>query len=451
MEPVTEPAPPRPSGSGGSAGPDVDFEEDGELVDLFDAAARIEAQGYSDRTVSARFGFDSVFDLAGDVLVRRRPRQHRVEKAAGSPALSVTRAWMRASLLVSGAVLAGLVQVQLGTRPLEMIVAGCAGWILGQAVAGITWYRLRLDALERAVHYGGLVAAVCAGVALAGSLALLVAGLLSPTGLFLVLGWVVYALSVSLLTVMDRVLLPLTVMAGTVFVQLLVWAAVPQDVGALAGLTVLPAVAGVAVIVVHTVRCVRFEKVPDSLGAPELRGILVPVMQAVLLAGALVIALSGVPDSHGTAFVATAVLAVALTDPGIVALRVRLSWFAHRSTSLLWSRWFAWALASLSVLAVAAVAAALVVVIVAVTGSQQEELPGTVLGAVLFSVLATLSSVLTAFGAQGKGLVPAALAVVVMLVVGGLTGGVVVLVGVLGCTAGLLLLIHQFSDARVFA
>lgn len=451
MEPTTQPFSDGRTEAVRAPRPGAEIELDGEFVDLFDAAARIESQGYSDRTVSDRFGFDSVFDLAGDVMVHRRRPQHRLERSAVSPGLSVTRAWMRAALLVGGAVLAGLVQVMLGTSPLEMIVAGCAGWILGQAVAGITWYRLRFDAMDRAVHYGGMIATVCAAIALAGSVVLLGAGQLSVTGLFLVLGWVLYALSVSLLTVMDRVVLPLTAVVGAVLVQLAVWGLQSWTGAALVGLSVVPAIVGVGVIVIYTVRSVRFEKVPERLGAAELRGIFVPVMQSVLLAGALVIALSGVPDSHGTAFVATAVLAVALTDPGIVALRVRLSWFAHRSTSLLWSRRFAWGLASLSVVVIAAFAAVLVVLIVAVTGSQQDELPGTVLGAVLFSVLATLSSVLTAFGAQGKGLVPAALAVVVMLVVGSLTGGLVVLAGALGCVAGLLLLIHQFSDARVFS
>ena len=432
-------------------GPVPASEYDGEAVDLFDAAARMESEGYSDRSVSTRFGFATVFEAAADVLANRRQPSHRLERPSASPALSVRKAWMRAALLVSGAVLAGLVQVQLGARPLEMMVAGCTGWILGQAVGGITWYRLRFDPMERAVHYGGLVAMVCAGLALAGSVTLLALGLLSPAGLCLVLGWVVYALSVSLLTVMDRVVLPLTVMAGAVLVQLVLWAMMPWSGATLTRLAVVPAAVAVAIIILHTVRLVGFQRISDRAGMSDLRGIVVPVLQSMLLAGALVIALAVVPDSHGTAFVATAVLAVALTDPGIVALRGRLSWFAHRSTSLLWSRWFAWGLASMSIVTIAAVTGGLVVLIVALTGMQQDELSATVFGAVLFSVMATLSSILTAFGAQVKGLVPAALAVAVMLAVGTLTGGIVVLVGVLGCVAGLLLLIHQFSDARVFA
>lgn len=422
-----------------------EFDGDDDVVDLFDAAARIESRGYSDRSVHSKYGYDTVFDLARDILGGRSRRRDPERQTPG--ALSVRRAWMRAALLVSGAVLAGIVQAQLGVGSLEMIMAGCAGWILGQAVAGITWYRLRFDSIDRAARYGGVVAVACAALTLFVTLALLPGEFLSATGFGLILGWVAYALSVSLLTVMDRVTLPLMVMGAAVFLQATVWA-IGESWGIVA---VLPATAAIVVIVVDTVRSVRSGGEAAAPEFSDLRGIFVPVTQAVLLAGALVIALSIVPDSHGTAFVATAVLAVAVTDPGIVALRGRLSWFAHRSTSLLWSRWFAWGLASFSILFIAAMAAGLVLVIIALIGTHEERLPSTIMGAVLFSVFATLSSILTAFGAQVKGLVPAALAVLVMLVVGSLTGVLVLVVSGLACVAGLSLLIHQFSDARVFA
>jgi hypothetical protein len=134
-----------------------------------------------------------------------------------------------------------------------------------------------------------------------------------------------------------------------------------------------------------------------------------------------------------------------------VTLRGRLWWFAHRSTSLLWSRWFAWGLACLAVLVVAATAAGLVFLIVMGTGAERDRLSSTVVGAVLFSVFAALSSVLTAFGAQVKGLVPAGLAVLVMFVVGSMSGFPAVLVSIVAAAAALGLLIHLFSDARVFA
>ena len=117
---------------------------------------------------------------------------------------------------------------------------------------------------------------------------------------------------------------------------------------------------------------------------------------------------------------------------------------------MLLSRRFAWGLASFAILSVALLAAGLVVLIVAVTGAEEERLTSTVLGSVLFTVLATLSSVLTAFGAQVKGLVPALLAVLVMVVVAAMTGGLVLAVSALAIAVGLALLIHQFSDARVF-
>ena len=108
-----------------------EFEGEDEVVDLFDAAARIEARGYSDRSVHSKYGYDTVFDLARDILGRRA--RLRTSERQTSSALSVRKAWMRAALLVSGAVLAGIVQAQLGADSLEMIMAGCAGWILGQA------------------------------------------------------------------------------------------------------------------------------------------------------------------------------------------------------------------------------------------------------------------------------------------------------------------------------
>jgi hypothetical protein len=429
--------------------PDEFQGDGGDVVDLLDAAARIESRGYSDRSVWARYGYVSVFDLAREVINSRG--RARAVKDPVSVAYSVHRAWMRAALLVSGALLAGLVQAQLGTSPLEMIVAGCAGWVLGQAVAGITWYRLRFDPVGHAARFGGVVAILCGAFALLGSTALLIDGRIGATGFTLVLGWVVYALSVSLLTVMDRIVLPLMVMSGAVLLEFLTWV-VWHRTAASAGLpAALPAIAAVVLICAYTVRAVRSERGPERLNPSDFGGITVPVIQAALLAGALVIALSAVPESHGTAFVATAVLAVSITDPGIVALRGRLSWFAHRSTSLLWSRWFAWGLACLSIMVIAALAACLVVMVVAITGSLQEQLASTVLGTVLFSVFATLSSVLTAFGAQVKGLVPAALAVPVMLAIGTYSGVPLLSLSILACGAGLAMLIHQFSDARVFA
>lgn len=422
-----------------------------DVVDLFDAAAHIESRGHSDRTVKAAFGYSSVFDLAGAIFGQRE--RHDGQERASSPALDIRASWMRAAVLICGALLGGLVQMQLGAGSFEMIVAGCAGWILGQAVAGVIWHRLRFDPMERAAEHGGVIALVCAGIALLVAVSLLLTGAINFTGVCLLLGWVAYALSMSILTVMDRVSLPLLTMAGAVSLQALVSVLSP-DTGAhelFKPLTVLPAVAAIVVIVRQTVLAVQSERTSVHPDLSDVRGLAVPVTQAVLLAGALVIALSVVPDSHGTAFVTTSVLAVALTDPGIVTLRGRLWWFAHRSTSLLWSRWFAWGLACLAVLAVAATAAGLVLLIVMGTGAERDQLSSTVVGAVLFSVFAALSSVLTAFGAQVKGLVPAGLAVLVMLVIGSMSGLPAALVSMVAAATALGLLIHLFSDARVFA
>lgn len=427
------------------------LEDLADVVDLFDAAAHIESRGHSDRTVSTSFGYSTVFDLAGAIFGQRD--RHAMQEQASSPALDVRAGWMRAAVLICGALLGGLVQMQLGAGSFEMIVAGCAGWVLGQAVAGVVWYRLRFDPMERAAGHGGLVALVCAGIAVTVAASLLLAGEISFTGACLLLGWVAYALSMSILTVMNRLSLPLLTMVAGVTLQALVSALSPETgAHALFGpMTVLPAIAAIVVIVGQTVLAVRSEQTSVRPDLSDVRGLTVPVTQAVLLAGALVIALSVVPDSHGTAFVTTSVLAVALTDPGIVTLRGRLWWFAHRSTSLLWSRWFAWGLACLAVLVVAATAAGLVFLIVMGTGAERDRLSSTVVGAVLFSVFAALSSVLTAFGAQVKGLVPAGLAVLVMFVVGSMSGFPAVLVSIVAAAAALGLLIHLFSDARVFA
>lgn len=430
--------------------PDEFHADSGHVVDLYDAAALIESRGYSDRSLLSKYGYGSVFDLASQLTAAAAERPV-AEKATVAEANPVNSSWMRAGLLISGAVLAALVQVQLGAGFLEMIVAGCAGWILGQAVAGVTWYRLRSDSQGGAARYGGVVAVVCAALAVVLACALALGGQLGAPGFSLVLGWVAYALSVSLLVVLDRVVVPLAVMVLTVVIQLLVWLTAPQAVGAATPLTVLPALAAVAVVVGYTVYTVSSGEPDGKRELTGYRGIAVPVTQAVLLSGALVVALALVPHSHGTAFVATAVLAVACTDPGIVLLRRRLSWFAHRSSSLSWSRRFAWGLASLAVVATAVLAAGLVVFIVQATGAAPEHLARTVTGSVLFTVLATLSSVLTAFGAQLKGLVPAALALPVMLAVGTLGEGLALVVCALAFAVGLSLLIHEFSDARVFA
>ena len=426
----------------------VEFRGDvGTVVDLFDAAVRVEARGYSDRSLSSRYGYASVFDLADHITgsgLRRLTARRTVVRSR-----AVALAWYRAGLLISGAVLAGFVQAQSGAGFTEMIVAGCAGWILGQAVAGAAWYRLGFGSREQAARYGGLMALVCAAVALAVASVLVLTGHLGLTGFFLVTGWGAYALSVSLLTVLNQVRLPLTVVLAAVLAQIALWLAVPVPSARIALLTVLPAVLAVAVIVVYTVRTVRAGEAAGGLDLAGFRGIVVPVLQSVLLAGALVIALYAVPDSKGTAFVATAVLVVACTDPGIVILRGRLSWFANRSSSLSWSRRFAWGLAALSMVVVAGLAAVLVLIIG--TATSADHLMTSVLGSVLFTVLATLSSVLTAFGAQLKGLVPAALALVTMAAVASANGEVIAVVGTAAFAVSLSLLIHQFSDARVFA
>ena len=440
---------PRPPGTAQHDLPAEFHADSGRVVDLFDAAALIEFRGYSDRSLLSKYGYGSVFDLAGRLTATGAGRPDPVRTAAPETS-PVNAAWLRTGLLISGAVLAALVQAQLGAGFLEMIVAGCAGWVLGQAVAGVTWYRLRSDSRAGAARYGGVVAVWCAAGAVVMAFSLGSTGDLGATGFSLVLGWVAYALSVSLLVVLDRVAVPLAVMVATVVVQLLVRLSTPQGTGASAA-TVLPALVAVAVIVGYTVYIVSSGEADGKRELTGYRGIAVPVTQAVLLSGSLVVALSLVPTSHGTAFVATAVLAVACTDPGIVLLRRRLSWFAHRSSSLSWSRRFAWGLACLAVLGTAVLAAGLVVFIVGATGAAPEQLGRTVLGSVLFTVLATLSSVLTAFGAQLKGLVPAALAVPVMLLVGTLGGGAALVFCALAFAVGLSLLIHEFSDARVFA
>ncbi|KLU08312.1 hypothetical protein [Kocuria sp. SM24M-10] len=448
MQPNTQPLPERPVISPRAVPEEFDG-DGGQVVDLFDAAARIESRGYSDRSVARTYGYDSVFDLAGDV-VDHGPR-HRAEDRSPSVAYSMTKAWMRAALLVLGAVLAALVQAQLGAGSREMTLAGCSGWILGQAVAGMTWYRLRFDSKERAARCGEVVAIVCAAAALTAAFLLLLTGVLGAAGFGLVLGWVAYALAVSLLTVLDKVAVPLAVMMVAVVLQTTTWLITPQGGGSTGFLAVLPAITAVVAVVGYTVRLTRGHAETGTPEIRDLRGVAVPVAQAMLLASALVVALSAVPASHGTAFVATAVLLVACTDPGIVALRSRLSWFAHRSTSLLWSRRFAWGLASAAALLVALLAALLVVAVVEVTGASSEQITTTVVGTVLFSVLATLSSVHTAFGSPFRGLVPAGLALVVMLAFAAMSGAAVAVISAVVCLIALTLLMQQFSDARVFA
>lgn len=227
-----------------------------DAVDLFDAAAHIESRGHSDRTVSAAFGYSTVFDLAGAIFGQRD--RHALQGQSSSPALDIRASWMRAAVLICGALLGGLVQMQLGTGSFEMIVAGCAGWVLGQAVAGVIWHRLRFDPMERASGHGGVVALVCAGIALFVAVSLLLTGEISFTGACLLLGWVASALSMSILTVMNRVSLPLLTMVGAVTLHALVSALSPETgAHALFGpMTVLPAIAAIVVIVVQTVLAV---------------------------------------------------------------------------------------------------------------------------------------------------------------------------------------------------
>lgn len=104
-------------------------------VDLYDAAAQLESQGYGD-SVARQGGFRDVFEMAGELMGGTRARHKR--RAPRGLGAMVTAALGRMIVLVAG-VLISLAVLPAGSSHVQVFVAGAVGWLCGQAVSAGIW------------------------------------------------------------------------------------------------------------------------------------------------------------------------------------------------------------------------------------------------------------------------------------------------------------------------
>ncbi len=109
-----------------------------QAVDIFDAAAQLESQGYGD-SVAQQSGYRDVFDLAGGLMANTRSRRER--RSPTGVAAMLLAALGRMLVLFSGVVIS-LAVLPSATSPKQMFVAGAVGWLCGQAVSAGIWHGL---------------------------------------------------------------------------------------------------------------------------------------------------------------------------------------------------------------------------------------------------------------------------------------------------------------------
>lgn len=152
-----------------AAGPDavVDLDEVVRMaVDVFDATAQLESQGYGD-AVARRHGFTDTFEMA-DLLFGAAPPL-RERPSSSQLATAMIWAWGRMVVLVSG-VLLSLASLPQQADPQLVFVAGAAGWIWAQATSAGVWQGLGTGHRKVAATIAVTSAPVLAVLALAVSL-----------------------------------------------------------------------------------------------------------------------------------------------------------------------------------------------------------------------------------------------------------------------------------------
>lgn len=427
-------------------GPDVAQAAAG-AVDAWDMTARIEAAGVTDRTARALWGHPDVFSVAEEIYAEQEApptRRHAMVQRR-----LMTASLRRALLIVACALLSAAVQHALGISVLAMGTAGGLGWVAGQTVAGTSWHALGAGQPQRALDVGWWLAQRLGQ----GSLVLvLLYATLVPDRVEMVLvclGWMVLTCCLSLLLVVNRyggALLACGAAAGLAW--LLQW---PLD-----GRAEQWAVAGVALTCVLGVACAvvlrttHVWRVPAPTGT-EARAAVPPLLQALVLVVALLLALNAAPANATTAMVAGIVGAMCLLDPWITGVRVSLANVAHRSTSLGWSRSAAWSLVLATSVATALVCAGAVLLAAPLLQIPAPGARGAAYAAAGFGVPAALSALLAAFGDKWGPLVPAVGALVTAWAALALDRALWVVVVAALCTAvSLLYSIRHFHDARVF-
>lgn len=160
-------------------------------VDVFDATARLESQGFGDAH-AIRAGYHDAFDHAAHLLA---DQGHRVV-VTPRPAAGLAPAIARALALLGGVALC-VMTLANGDHPPAVFAAGAASWLGGQILGAVLWWGLgqgRLAAASAtALRLAIAVVVCCAVVALAWAQPAIVAwaawGVVGAVGTCLLAGW----------------------------------------------------------------------------------------------------------------------------------------------------------------------------------------------------------------------------------------------------------------------
>lgn len=106
-----------------------------QAVDIYDAAARLESQGYGDSTARTS-GYRDVFEMAGGLMIGTRSRRER-RSPTGIPVMLM--AALGRMLVLLGGVIISLTVLPQNAAPYAVFVTGAVGWICGQGASAGIW------------------------------------------------------------------------------------------------------------------------------------------------------------------------------------------------------------------------------------------------------------------------------------------------------------------------
>lgn len=265
-------------------------------VDVYDAAATLESQGYGD-AVAKRVGHSDIFALASHLLDEGATQTS--QRSAGRLMRGVLWALARMAVLFSGVVLS-LACLHPNSAPSLVFIAGAVGWMSGQAISAGIWYGLGKADRVFAARIAATSAPVVAALALAASLIVN-----SPAPLL----WSVWGIASSVLVIFRSggKLLVLSLLGAG-----LTWLCgqASHDAGVVMSSTmiVVAALAAIAVL--------RGEK--GQLGRLTVKAVGMQLLAVVQAVGQIVVLAAVLVRVGPTAFVTVAVaglIAGALSDP----------------------------------------------------------------------------------------------------------------------------------------
>lgn len=142
-------------------------------VDVFDAAARLEASGHGIST-ALRAGYTSTFSYAQALM----PLEVHHERVRPTSDVTIHGGWARTVVLISGVAMC-LLMLGPGTPPLQLFLAAGATWSVSQVVSAVLW---------TGIGRGGIAVAARIALSVAAVALLLAAAIGSLLG-WAILGW----------------------------------------------------------------------------------------------------------------------------------------------------------------------------------------------------------------------------------------------------------------------